>query len=173
MSQQQPTSSDEQGVVPGLNILPGTEIREGGSLPAFQSFPARTRSIHTETGPGGPSSGYPTTQRNTPSDVAPDSSYQIQTADDVSMLGSRRVPTDLLQRQRTTPLPVLPSFTPFPAASRSSRYAPSAPRIEPTRATTSSTYIPESTAWTRVQTTTPPLREPPAGASASGIRVPR
>lgn len=96
---QQSTSDNEHN---SSNLNMGQLVEDSNQLPPFQSFPARN--VHHRSTLG----------------------HQVATAvDDVSVHGARHgaVAQEFLTRPRQRTV-TLPAFTPFPAASPSSRYAP-------------------------------------------------
>lgn len=119
MSQQEPPlAGSTRTPVLHSQVPPVLDIH-GEPLPPFQSFPAR--------GPCAPSgsnvvppSGYSTAQLEPSSDVAHGSSRPVKGEEVRSAEPSHEWSASRQQRQVST----LPAFTPFPAASPSSRYAP-------------------------------------------------
>ncbi|KAG9125880.1 hypothetical protein FRC07_005786 [Ceratobasidium sp. 392] len=167
MSRQQSAFSDEENdVAPSLNPLPIRESRDEEPPPAFQSFPGRVRGAMAA---GRPPSEYPTNEPSMLLDTTTESLHMTQTVDDTSIHGANEAParTDSSQRQRTSILSPLPSFTPFPVAPR-----PSRPRVE---SPTPPIAITEPVTATGQRITAPPApRVPPgAGGSTPPVRIPR
>jgi hypothetical protein len=173
MSEQHPTSDNDSQLnfITSLNVFPATEAYIGEPIPPFRPFPARARGS-APTGDhshGGPSSGYAATQRDPPLDANSGSSYHMQAMDDGSIRrGSAR--TDVTQRQRTSTLPALPAFTPFPAARQSRYAAPPGSRTEYGQPVLPSVFTQEPSGGSRLAI--PPM-ELPVGGSTSAVRAPR